>query len=395
VIKRVPADFIVEEKAGLPLRPDGEYRVYELRKSGWTTPDIVRQLSRTTGVPGSLISYGGKKDKHGITSQFVALRDPRDLSRRGKDFSLRAVGFMDRPMGPDLIQANAFTITIRDIPGLTPLERNIEEAGQWGFPNFFDDQRFRSFDPERGFFAEKILRRHWNGALQVYLTSAPEGTSKIERERKAKLFKSWRDWPACLILAREPLEKAIFAHLARQPRDYPGALRLIPEDEVAMRYAAFQSHLWNELLRRLLGKKVGALEEVRGRDGSYLFWRRLDADSLSYLQALEIPTAAASPEFPNELTASLYAEILEEEGLRPGMFRTKELRRVGFRSFMRKALLLPGDLRVLDSGEDDLHPGREKLTISFSLPRGAYGTMLIKRLELDIGEFRGPMKNGE
>ena len=33
-------------------------------------------------------------------------------------------------------------------------------------------------------------------------------------------------------------------------------------------------------------------------------------------------------------------------------------------------------------GVDDLHPGRRKITLSFSLPRGAYGTMLIKRLSL-------------
>jgi len=395
VIKRVPADFIVEEKAGLPLRQAGEYRVYELRKSGWTTPDIIRRWSRAKDIPESLISYGGKKDKHGITSQYVAARDKRDLGLRGEDFSLEAVGFMDRPMGPDLILANAFKVTIRSIPDTAPLERSIEEAGRWGFPNFFDDQRFRSLDPERGFFAEKILRRHWNGALQVYLTSVPEKASKSERERKARLLASWRDWTACLGLAREPLEKTIFAHLARRPKDYPGALRLIPEDEVAMRYAAFQSHLWNELLRRLLRKRVGALEEVNGRDGNYLFWRRLDADLLGHLGPLEIPTAAANPSFPDELTASLYAGIVEEEGLRPGLFRTKELRRVGFRSFKRRALLIPRDLRVLEKGEDDLRAGKKKLAISFSLPRGAYGTMLIKRLELDFGEDRGPLENGE
>lgn len=395
MIKRVPADFIVEEKADLPLRPGGEYRVYSLRKSGWTTVDLVRHLSRVSGIPAVGFSYGGKKDKHGLTTQHVAVRDPRDISRSGEDFSLRAVGLMDRPMGPDLIQANAFTVTVRNLAEAAPFERNIVESRRSGFPNFFDDQRFRSYDPERGFFAEKILRRHWNGALQVYLTSAAESASRAERERKSKLFESWKDWPACWGLARDSLEKRVFGFLVQHPKSYPGALRLIPEEEVAMRYAAFQSHLWNELLRRLIRLKIKALEEVKGQEGSYLFWRRLDADSLGYLQALEIPTAAASPEFPNELTASLYAEILAEKELRPGMFRTKELRRVGFRSFMRKALLLPGDLRVLDSAEDDLHPGREKLTISFSLPRGAYGTVLIKRLELDIGEDPGPMENGK
>jgi tRNA pseudouridine13 synthase len=381
VIKSVPTDFIVEEQADLPLHPSGGFRVYVLEKSGWTTPDLIRRISRAADIPLSRVAYGGKKDKHGLTSQFITVEDPRDLGQRGEDFSLRAVGFMDRPMGPDLIRENAFMVTIRDLPDTDPFEHNAEDVRRSGFPNFFDDQRFRSYDPERGFFAEKILKRHWNGALQVYLTSAAHSAKK-EQGRLAAIFESWKDWPACLRLAREPLEKNIFEYLAAHPRDFRGALRLLPEDEVAMRYAAFQSHLWNELLRRLLRLKIEALEEVRGSDGAYLFWRSLDPGTLGYLAALEIPTAAAKPGFRDDLTATFYADILREAGLSPGAFRTKELRRVSFRSFLRRALLLPHDLKIIKSDRDELHPGRKKLTLSFSLPRGAYGTMLIKRLGL-------------
>ncbi|MGB7295778.1 MAG: tRNA pseudouridine(13) synthase TruD, partial [Candidatus Aminicenantales bacterium] len=171
MIKAIPEDFIVEERAQLPLRPEGAYRVYTLNKRHWNTLDLIHYLSRSLGLPSSLFSYGGKKDKHGSTSQFIAIRKSRDFSREGKDFSLESQGFMDRPMGPDLIAGNAFTVTIRDLADLSPLEINLEQVRKTGFPNFFDDQRFRSFDPERGFFAEKILNRHWNGALQLFLTS--------------------------------------------------------------------------------------------------------------------------------------------------------------------------------------------------------------------------------
>ncbi len=285
-------------------------------------------------------------------------------------------------MGPDLIRANAFTITVRDLADITPLRRNAEEVQRFGFPNFFDDQRFRSYDPGKGFFAEKILRRHWNGALQVFLTSAAADSTKKDRDRLGAIFESWKDWPACLGLARTPLERAAFDFLVGHPGDFRGALRLIPDEEVSMSYAAFQSHLWNELLRRLLRQKVDSIQEVEGSEGSYLFWRNLDSCSLSYLGALEIPTAAAKTEFKDGITAAIYADILREAGLRPGAFRTKELRRVSFRSFLRKAMILPPDLKILESGDDELNPGRKKLTVSFTLPRGAYGTMLIKRLGL-------------
>lgn len=382
MIKALPRDFIVEERADLPLRPAGEFRAYVLRKTGWTTPDVIDHLARAANIPRNRISYGGKKDKHGLTTQFIAIRDPRDVGRQERSFSLRPVGFMDRPMGPDLILENAFVVTIRGLADVAPLELNMEEARRSGFPNFFDDQRFRSYDPERGFFADKILRRHWNGALQVYLTSAAADSTKMERDRKAAILESWKDWAACRRLARAALEIRIFDHLVARPGDLSGALHLIPEEEVSMRYAAFQSHLWNELLRRLLRRQTGPLEEVEGRAGSYLFWRSLDPETLSYLGAIKIPAAAANLNFPDDVTAEIYTDILREAGLRPGWFRTKELRRVSFRTFPRPALLLPQDLKSVEDGSDELHRGKKKLTVSFSLPRGAYGTMLIKRLAL-------------
>jgi tRNA pseudouridine13 synthase len=382
VIKAVPEDFIVEERAELPLRPEGEHRVYILKKRRWNTLDLIHHLSRSLGLPSTLFAYGGKKDKHGLTSQFITVRNSADFSREGTDFSLESRGLMDRPMGPDLIVGNAFTVTIRDLEEISLLEFNLEQVRKTGFPNFFDDQRFRSYDPERGFFAEKILKRHWNGALQIYLTSSGPEDTRAERERKAALFKNWKDWPLLLSLAESPLEKRIFGFLNDHPKDLDLALQRIREEEVAMLYAAFQSHLWNESLRRLIRLKVKSSLEAPGREGGYLFWRDLDYEAFSFFQTLEIPTAAAKMAFIDHFSRSLFEDILKEKGLSPGLFRTKALRRVYFRSFQRKALVFPAELRLLSSGEDERHPGKKKWTISFFLPRGAYGTMLVKRLSL-------------
>jgi tRNA pseudouridine13 synthase len=333
-------------------------------------------------LPPGRFSYGGKKDRRALTSQFIAIRNARDFSFEGENFSLEDRGFMDRPMGPDLILANAFRITIRDLEDIAALGVNFEEVKRTGFPNFFDDQRFRSYDPERGFFAEKILRRHWNGALKVFLTSSTPEDSQAERERKAALFKNWKDWPLLLELAGGPLERRVFGFLNGRPNGSDRALHRIPAEEVSMQYAAFQSHLWNELLRRLIKQKVRDLEQVPGREGGYLFWRTLDDSNLAYLGGLEIPTAAARMKFCDDLTRRLFEDILSEKGLTPGSFRTKALRKVSFRSFSRRSLIIPADLKTIAAGDDELHPGKKKWTLSFTLPRGSYGTMLVKRLML-------------
>jgi len=383
MIKAAPADFIVEEKAELPLRQNGRHRVYLLKKSGWNTLDLVQHLADQTELPFRLFSCGGKKDKHGLTSQFIAIQSADDFSRKERDFSLESVGYMDRPMGPDLIKGNAFRITIRNLDEVESIGQNLREVRQSGFPNFFDGQRFRSYDPERGFFAEKILRRHWNGALQIYLTSAQDGDGKRERERKNALFQSWKDWPSCLEMAENALEQRIFRHLLEHPKSTLEALQFIPPEEISMQYASFQSRLWNEVLRRIIREKVNQVEKLEGKEGEYLFWNKIEEGQRRYLLDLEIPTAAARVSWPDEFTCSIYEQVLQEQGLSAGSFRTKALHKAYFRSFLRRAVVLPDDLRAGGSGGDELHPGKKKLTLSFSLPRGAYGTMLIKRLSLN------------
>ncbi len=383
VIKAKPEDFVVEEKADLPLVPAGPYRVYLLTKEGWTTPDLVRRLARECGVSPAALSYGGKKDKHGRTSQYIAFRDGRDFSRRGEGFSLEPVGYMDRPMGPDLLLGNAFRVVLRDLASTEPAERALAEASRTGFPNYFDDQRFRSYDPERGFFAEKILRRHWNGALQVFLTSTAPGMWGPEKIRRRELFDRWRDWPRCRELARSREEREIFDFLVAHPTDQVKVLHKLPQEEISMRYSSFQSHLWNELLRQVVRDAVPDPVPVPGAEGDYLYWTGDQARAAAGLLALDLPTCAARMDFPDDRMRDLFAGILSSRNLKLGDFRTRALHRVYFKSFPRPAAIVPEKPVILEAAADELNRGHRRLTLSFSLPRGSYATILIKRLTLE------------
>lgn len=382
MIKARPEDFIVEERVDLPLAPGGRFAVYRLHKSGWNTSDLVRQLARRLRLPPDRIAYGGKKDKHGQTAQFITIEDPNDRSERGKDYRLEAVGRMDRPMGPDLIRANDFSITIRDLTDLPDLGPALDRIRTGGFPNWFDNQRFRSYDPERGFFAEKILRRHWNGALQVFFTSITPGLSGRERARRLELFRVWRDWKACRAIADNALEREVFDILRKRPAEFDEALHRVPEEETAMQYAVFQAHLWNETFRRILRARNIAAAEVPGREGPYLFWREIPEAESAALRALQIPTAAAKMEFPGREAETLFNEVLAEKSLTRSDFRTRELRRVRFQSFLRPAAVVPENFRVVKTGIDELHSGRKKIVLQFALPRGSYATILVKYLTL-------------
>lgn len=379
MIKALDEDFVVEERAEIPFHENGDFGVYLLKKRGWDTLQLIKHILKSFKISSS-ISYGGKKDKHGITTQFITIKGRKDLSMEGEDFSLKLIGFSNRPMGPDLITSNYFNIVLRNIKDLDGILCNIEEIKKFGVPNFFNDQRFRSFDPERGFFAEKILKKHWNGALQVFLTSVYPDMKGDEKRRRMEIFKNWKTWNKCFEIAETKIEKKIFKILIEE-NDFVKALHLIPKEEVSILYSSYQSHLWNEILRRLLKIKVSDIYEIKGIEGPYLFWKKLDTETFSYLNNLKIPTPSHKIEFQDNLVEKIYNEILLEEGLKRNSFKTSVLRKVYFRSFPRKALIIPENFKVLEEGDDELHIGKKKIRIEFSLPRGSYATIITKRLE--------------
>lgn len=380
MIKALDEDFIVEEKAEIPFKENGDYGVYLLEKRNWDTLELLNHIGKVLKIPGSSISYGGRKDRHGITSQFITIKDKRDLSIEGRNFSLRLVGRSHRPMGPDLIVSNFFKVTIRNIRDLEEVLRNFEEIKESGVPNFFDDQRFRSYDPERGFFAEKVLKKQWNGALQVFLTSVYPDIKGKEKRKRMEIFKNWKDWDKCLEIAENKIEKKIFKIL-KEENDFKKALHIIPEEEVSILYSSYQSHLWNEVLRRLIRIKVKEILEVKGYEGPYLFWRTLDFQTFTYLNNLRIPTPSYKMEFQDPVLEEIFERILAEKGLKRSAFRTSVLRRVYFRSFPRRALVIPDGFKIIEEGEDELNKGKKKIKVEFSLPRGSYATMVTKRLE--------------
>ncbi|HEX8948118.1 MAG TPA: tRNA pseudouridine(13) synthase TruD, partial [Dissulfurispiraceae bacterium] len=207
----------------------GEFALFLLEKRGWNTVDLLRRLSRELGIPFSDFSYGGRKDRHALTRQYVNIRkqqmpdkEPRRIAVREADYSLSFVGHSDRPMGPDLIRGNRFAITIRDLTGgeTRSAPGCIEAVRKTGYPNYFDDQRFGSFDTRQGFIAEKILKGHYNGALKISLTHIRPADRGEDKERRRFFFEQWGDWKACLERAKTLSEKDAFSILVKDPKGF-------------------------------------------------------------------------------------------------------------------------------------------------------------------------------
>jgi tRNA pseudouridine13 synthase len=382
IIKAKPEDFKVQEIASLPLAKRGAFSVYLLEKRGWNTVDALREISKNSKVPSKLFSYGGKKDRHAWTSQFVAIEGPRIKDISSDQLTLTFQGYMDRPMGPDLIEGNRFEVIVRQLANTTAQEvlLQLKNVQAQGFPNYFDDQRFGSFDADQGFLAEKILLGHFNGAVKIYLTSIYSGDPKTEKERKSFFLQHWKDWKACASCAYTEFEKYAFEELKKGEKANLSVLNQVPKEDLSMCFSAFQSFLWNEVASKIIRQKAcEELMQVKGVTGDYIFYKNVPSDQFDYLCSLTIPTAAHNSKMPDDFCAQIYMGILESRGVKTALFNKLKIRRAFFKATERSLVVFPSELAA-DVLEDEIYPGKMKVALKFVLPRGSYATMLIKRL---------------
>lgn len=382
-IKVKPEDFIVKEISSIPLKAEGQFGVFILKKRKWNTIDLLKKIAKKLKIPFDSISYGGKKDRHGITEQFITIKNPPcKVYIKEDNFELKHIGFSDEPMKPQFIEKNVFKVTVRAISpnAIDSVVNHLEKVQYYGFINYFDDQRFGSFDPKQGFIAEKIIKGHYNGALKIYFTHIYPEDKKKAKERKRKIFENWGDWSSCLNVAKTKFEKLAFNYLLEHQNDYISLLQKIPKEEMSMFFSAYQSFIWNETVKRLL-KTLFPVEKLlihKGVAGEYIFFDEIDERIFEYFKSLEIPTPSSKAKMPHDFIEKIYNEILSEREIKPSQFNLKKIRQSFFKSVPRQILVISNILYKIR--DDEVYKGKKKLILGFILPRGSYATMLIKRI---------------
>ena len=114
-LKRQPEDFQVEE---LPIvRPveRGRFGFYRLTKRGLGTLEAVEIIRRRWNLSGRQISYGGLKDRHALTVQYLTILDGPSQPLREASFELEPVGRLAAPYGPNGFRGNRFVVSLRDL----------------------------------------------------------------------------------------------------------------------------------------------------------------------------------------------------------------------------------------------------------------------------------------
>ncbi|NKE34405.1 tRNA pseudouridine(13) synthase TruD [Natronococcus sp. JC468] len=406
--------------------------VFRATLRGWDTNDFASRVSDALGISRERVNWAGTKDKYAVTTQLFSVygAEPADLPDvDGAD--LEVLGRAGRNLEFGDLAGNGFEIVVGDperpenaetitdelcefggLEGRRDGDGGEETATPIGVPNFFGQQRFGSRRPVTHKVGLEIVRENWEGAVMAYLgnptDAEPEGTQEarafVDRELRRSSDSSsgerrdpgeeTRDWQAALerIPNRLRYERSMCHALAEcdgepGPEEFRTALERVPSNLQRLFVHAAQSYAFNRMLSERLERGLPFDRPVAGDVVCFsdsdapdelvlpdtdrlqrVDERRVDAVTRHCERGrafVTAPLVGTDTELADGEQGEIERDVLEELALEPGDFDLPgEFHSTG----TRRAILVRTDLGL----------EREPLTLSFSLPKGSYATVVAR-----------------
>jgi tRNA pseudouridine13 synthase len=382
-LKRLPEDFQVEELSEFTPADSGEFALYRLTKRGLGTPEAISAVVERWKLPRIQFSFGGLKDRHAVTTQYLTIHHGPRRGLRQTNLDLEYLGRSQRAFGPADFRGNRFRIVMRSmIPAeIMAAEAALTEIERDGLPNYFDDQRFGSLGDSGEFVARAWIAGDWERAVWLAIADANPLDRPRDRAEKSWLREHWGDWSACSARIGRMPRADVFRHLQNRPGDFRGALARIRPDQRNLYLAAFQSFLWNRLLSDFIVEtcRPEQIIAVDVKMGELPFFGSLDDATRRKLHLTELPLPSSRIRLDEGAVRQLVERSLGELGLAMRKIRVKYPRDSFFSKGWRPATFRVSGM-THDTADDELYPGRQKMTLAFELARGSYATILIKRV---------------
>lgn len=395
-IRRTPEDFEVTERLSEARRPAATrapYALFRLTKTSLTTPHAAGLFARALGVKAGAVSWAGLKDKHGVTTQHVSAEwsrsaePPPVLSDRG--WQATFAGWAPRALDAEAIEANHFAIVVRDLsPAAARLihERAAELAsGAAGsmrtlrFINYFGDQRFASARPGQPFAGKHLARGEFEAALKSLIAQPHRKDMGAKRTATRLLASRWGDWAALASElppgpARRPVE------VLASGGTFTQAFAALPFVDQQFAVEAYQSHLWNDCVRRMVESLPHTHIIAADPFGPLLFPRPAQIPPPWSTLQIPMPGEGLPPDGREPWHQPMRA-ALAASGLGQAPITVPGLRRPAFRAALRPAVADAAEFEASPPRACELsRPGRLRVDLRFTLPRGAYATVLLRAL---------------
>ena len=335
VLKSVPKDFVVDEIPAYEPSGEGEHLFLWIEKRGVPADQLGRHLATALGISPRELGVAGLKDTHAVTRQFVSV--PRSVESRLSAIDTDGIRLLNaKPHVNKLrtghLRGNRFQILLRQVdePMLERPDVDDRLAGalaiadrlkQTGVPNYFGSQRFGNK----------------NSTLKLGLKLLGEARESKDAPREAQ----------------------------RSNRRFLHRLAL----------SAAQSWMFNQVLAERLSDGLlhqvllGDIMQVCASGG--LFDVRDVAAEQPRFEART--TVVTGPMFGPKMRPALHEPAVRDQRVLAASGLTMD----GFRRFghlaegtRRPMLIWPNELQV--------HSTSNGLLFEFSLPSGAYATVVLR-----------------
>ena len=393
-IKTNPEDFVVEEIAkngtviklnqkmaaeslGLQPSPTGKFTVFVMQKRDWNTIQALKMLAKKAGRGIRSTAFAGTKDRASISTQLCSIfgaSAERVSSLHVKDISINGAWQSDTGVEMGGLLGNRFTIMVRETNATIEEINKIAAELDGICPNYFGEQRF-GFRSNNVSVGLSIIKGDFEQAAMDFLTNTSNERNLDSIEARERLGRE-RDFKAALEYFPRHLKYEMMAieYLSRYPTDYANAIRRLPRQLTLMFVHSVESQIFNKEVELRVS---GARNELQAGD---LF---CEADKFGFPDIKAVRSADAGAAKlegrcfaigniigyesgqPNENEKS----IMEDMGITQEMFKIQSMPELGCKGNYR-ALFAPFVDFSCETGES-------KAKLSFSLPAGAYATVLM------------------
>jgi tRNA pseudouridine13 synthase len=380
-IKEKLEDFVVSEIAEIYPEGKGEYSLYILKKYNVSTWDALGKIAKNLRISMDSIGYGGIKDKRAIAHQFITIKNGPKKDLKEKEYELIYLGKTTKPMSKELLIGNKFEVVVRDFRVKEEkFNKEVELVKKFGLANYFDEQRFGSIKSSGEFAVKEIILGNYEKAL--YLMLAEGSAVDIEKTRKFRdcLKKHWRNFEKCLDLAKVNWEKNLLKFLIEHKpskRTFKRALNLVDKEYLFFLGNAYQSYLWNEILKEVILKLDISYFKAPYLLGEFFFYKEPSEEKWETLKNLKLPLPAPKLQFREKANffnlEEIYDKICKNEGLNGIKSLRTFVKGLIFKTYPRPAVVFPENLEweKIDN---------TTIKLKFSLEKGSYATLVVKRL---------------
>jgi len=379
-IKAQAADFQVVEIPLYAACGEGEHTYVRIEKTGLSTFEAVRRISRALGINARQVGYAGLKDAQAVTVQWLSLGDVSPALVERLELPGLKVLEVDRhtnKLKVGHLSGNRFTIRVRDVPAssLPAAQVILDHLAAHGVPNYYGEQRF-GLRGDTHLLGRALVRQDVDALVQRLVGMPhPAETPRVRQARQlfedGDLAGALQAWPRQMDAERSVV------HALSQGQPPAAAVRRLPAGMRRFYVSAYQSSLFNRVLsqrieRGLLGRLLlGDLAYIHDKGAVF----DVDDPETEQPRADRLEISPSGPLYgrklsmPRGLPGEMEQRVLDEEGLTLEDWRVRGLKLKG----ARRALRVP--LRDVESRYD------EGLLLSFTLPPGCYATVVLSEVQ--------------